>query len=171
MFNTSYPFKILQRKKIHGEPNCVQQRFSFRCKSNLRHFVLVDEFDFNFFGIKFYPASLEHSSKKYNALTGNNDAAIKINTCLEIMRYILNERNELASFGFTGALLEDEEKGVPSKRFRLYKRIMEVFFSPNNFIHYALPESSAYFLINRKVENSQQLLETITEMIQAHYEL
>lgn len=169
MFNTSYKFTFLYKTRQEGEPYNVQHRFSFRCKKNQRHFVLLDEFDFDFFGVKFYPAHLEQSTKKYQVLMGNNDAQVKINTCLNIMASLLN-KTPTASFGFTGARSEGEDATKPSKRFKLYRRIMQVFFSPVNFAHYELPESNAYFLINRKAGDPEELLNKITEMIRTQYE-
>lgn len=169
MFEKPYEFKFLHKRRPEGEPYNVQHRFSFRCKMNQRHFVILDEYDFDFFSIKFYPANFERSTKKYQVLTGNNDAQVKINTCLHIMAKFLEEK-PTASFGFTGARSERESEAIPSKRFRLYRRIMQVLFSPAHFAHYELPESNAYFLINRNAGNPDELLQKITALIKAHYD-
>jgi hypothetical protein len=102
-------------------------------------------------------------------ITKYYDAAAIINTCLVIMAEML-VRHKGASFGFTGAFLDGEAPGLPSKRYRVYKRIMENLFSPERFYHYQLPEKNAYFLINKDSENPQILLDNITAMLRGHYE-
>lgn len=87
------------------------------------------------------------------------------------MGYKLKE-NPNASFGFTGAPLESEidEKSKPTKRFRVYKRIMENLFSPERFAHYQLEQSSIYLLINRNLQDPQELADWATEMLRRNYE-
>jgi hypothetical protein len=170
MFDTFYPFKFLHRKKVQGEPYNMQYRFSFRCKKNQRYFVILDAFDDDFYAIKFYPKALEHSPKKYQVMTANNDAAVRINTCPKIMAHVLQEINPLASFGFTGVRSENEDIEKPSKRYRLYIRVMKQFFSPQNFVHYEYATSNAYFLINRKVKDPKALLGNLSKLLQEYYE-
>ena len=47
-------------------------------------------------------------------------------------------------------LLESEDN---TKRFRLYKKLMENFFSPLKFQHFQYPNKSAYLLLNRESNN------------------
>jgi len=169
MFDTSYSFKFVMTQKVESEPYFSVHRFTFRCKKGRRYTVLLEEYPYNFFSIKFYLQSFEQAANKYSMLTRHYDAPAVINTCLIIMAEILAKHKE-ASFGFTGALLDTEVQGSPSKRYRIYKRIMENLFSPERFVHYQLPEKNAYFLINKKSENPQHLLDGITTMLQQHYE-
>ena len=156
-------------KKVEGEPYFALHRFTFRCKNNRRYAVLLEEYEHDFFSIKFYLQSLEHSANKYQMLTNLFDAPAVINTCLNIMVEVLT-KNECASFGFTGAPLEKEAITRPTKRYRVYKRIMENLFSPEHFFHFQVPDSNAYFLINRNSGNPQEVVERITNMLKQHYE-
>ncbi len=171
MFNTSYPFKFLMSQKVEGEPYHRIHRFTFRCKKGQRYVVLLEEYEHDFFGVKFYLNALAESEKRYEELTNFYDAPAIINTCLEVMAYKIKE-NPRASFGFTGAPLasEKESKSEPTKRYRVYKRIMENLFSPDRFVHYQLEESNIYLLINRKAENPQALADWATDMLRRNYE-
>jgi hypothetical protein len=171
MFNTSYPFIFRMSEKVEGEPYRRLHRFAFRCKRNERYAVLLEEYEGDFFGIKFFRNALSKSSKRFQQMTNFYDAPVVINTCLEIMRYKLNE-NPRASFGFTGAPLESEKDDVtkPTKRFRLYKRIVENLFSPERFVHYQVEQANIYLLINRTSESPQELANWATEMLRQNYE-
>ncbi len=158
-------------QKVEGEPYHKVHRFTFRCKKNQRYVILLEEYERDFFGVKFYLNALAESEKRFQQLTNSYDAPAIINTSLEVMGYKLKE-NPNASFGFTGAPLESEtdEKGKPTKRFRVYKRIMENLFSPERFAHYQLEQSSIYLLINRNAEDPQELANWATEMLRQNYE-
>lgn len=171
MFNTSYPFTFLMSQPVEGEPYRKLHRFAFRCKRNQRYTVLLEEYDHDFFGVKFHLTALTNSEKRFQQLTGYYDAPAIINTCLEIMAHKLKV-NPKASFGFTGAPLESEKdkKGETTKRFRVYRRIMENLFSPERFVHYRLEDSSIYLLINRNADDPLQLADWVTSMLRQNYE-
>lgn len=158
-------------EKVEGEPYHKLHRFTFRCKQNHRYVVLLEEYERDFFGIKFFLKALSRSSKRFQQLTNFYDAPAVINTCLEIMGYKLKE-NPKASFGFTGAPLETEKNHTdrPTKRFRLYKRIMENLFSPERFVHYQVEQANIYLLINRTSESPQELANWATEMLRQNFE-
>ena len=66
-----------------------------------------------------------------------------------------------ASFGFIGAnsISENREE---TKRFNIYKKVMENFFSPVHFAHHNYNKESAYILLNRKTsENSLSIIEEL----------
>lgn len=158
-------------QKVEGEPYFKVHRFTFRCKKNHRYVILLEEYERDFFGIKFYLNAMAEAKNRFEVLTNSHDAPAIINTCLEVMRLKLKE-NPKASFGFTGAPLESEksEADGPTKRFRVYKRIMENLFPPQRFAHYQLERSSIYLLINRNSGEPQKLAEWATEMLRQNYE-
>jgi hypothetical protein len=102
-------------------------------------------------------------------LTNNHDAAKVINTSLEVMRHFLLNKNKKASFGFSGAASLEENENLETKRFRIYRKIMENLFSPTNFFHYQLPERNIYLLVNRLNSDPKLLIETLTEILRQHY--
>lgn len=171
MFDTGYAFRyVMAQKPLASEPFLHTHIYTFRCgQTGLRYMVLLEEFGYNFYTIKFYPKIFADSSKKYNLMTNAGRAAPIINTCLNIMADILS-KDPLASFGFTGAPLDSESDQYPTKRYRIYKRIMENFFSPENFYHYTKSSRNAYFLVNRKKDQPEQLVQQLERLLEQHYE-
>ncbi len=169
MFDRSYPFINLGSQKTEGEPYYRVHRFTFRDKRDQRYIVLLEEYEKEFFGIKFHLKSMSNSAKRYELLTGFFDAPAIINTCLKVMAELL-ETCPNASFGFTGAPLLSDKVDQPTKRFRVYRRIMENLFSPSTFIHYQLPEKNIYLLVNRKNLDPQSLVDWISGILNENYE-
>jgi len=149
MFNTVYTFKFLQSDKYTNEPFLIEHLYSFKGKGNARYIVQLQEFKHKFLAIKFYHKSHRFSKDKYSILTKKNDAQGCIRTCIEIMlsRYKLDNK---VSFGFIGANLLGESINN-TKRFRIYKQVMENFFSPIKFSHYSNPNDSTYLMLNNEM--------------------
>ncbi len=119
---------------------------------------------------KFYLKKHEQSERKYQLLSGLNDAIRVIGTSVEAMIWLYKKDN-LSSFGFIGANSEGEEV-ANTKRFKLYVRIMLNLFSPNLFEHKEYDKNSAYLLLNK--ENSEEydnLQEAIEEMFVKYYDM
>jgi len=112
---------------------------------------------------------MSNSEKRYEMLTGFFDAPAVINTCLKVMAELL-ETCPKASFGFTGAPLMAGENGQPTKRFRVYRRIMENLFSLSTYVYYQLADKNIYLLINRKNADPQSLADWITGILNENYE-
>jgi hypothetical protein len=83
----------------------------------------------------------------------------------------LYQKNPYRCFAFIGAASAAEAKN-DTKRFRLYKKIMEAIFSPQNFKHFQHPKSSAYLMLNKLyAKNNPDLREKIETFFLAHYDL
>lgn len=78
-------------------------------------------------------------------MTGLNEARPVINTCVAIMQEI-SHINPRASFGFIGANMQDESD-VSTKRFRVYRRFMAIYFTEDSFEHFFHIKKSSYLLI------------------------
>lgn len=151
MFDTSYEFDYKNHKIIkNGEFMFKEHKLTFRCKHGLQYIVNVEEYIISnhpLFVIKFHLKSHSDSTKKYNLLTGKFDAPSLIRTCVNIM-IDFYEGDNMASFGFIGANTEGEKR-EETKRFRIYRKVMENFFSPLKFEHKVYQKESAYILLNR----------------------
>lgn len=171
MFNTDYIFRyVMTQKPLAGEPFLCTHIYTFKCgQTGLRYVVLLEQFIHNFYTIKFYPKIFADSPKKYNLLTNGGKVGSIINTCLNIMADRL-KKDSLASFGFTGAPLDSEIGQYPTKRYRIYMRIMENFFSPHNFYHYTNEPRNVYLLVNRKKEQPEELIQQLEQLFEQHYE-
>lgn len=109
--------------------------------------VRAEELISGVFAIKFYPKCFRRSKKKYEMLTSFRNAGRVLATCLYIMMD-LRTRFPGASFGFKGASLAEEDE-FSTKRFRIYRRIFQTFFSPAEFLHLEKPAYSIYLIINQ----------------------
>ncbi len=65
------------------------------------------------------------------------------------------DQNPFASFAIIGANSIGENK-ENTKRFRVYRRVMQNKFSPVQFNHFVLVKNSCYLMIN--TDNSEPLL-------------
>ena len=60
------------------------------------------------------------------------------------------KRDERASCFFIGAEDEKDQKGMVSRRFRLYRRFVLSTVSENKFDHYRRNDLSLYILVNKE---------------------
>lgn len=123
-------------------------RFSFDGPGNHQYIVIAENYSNHIFAIKFFLKSHSGSDDKFGLLTGFQKAPRIIRTCIEIMLLILRD-HPTASFCILGTSLENESK-QETKRFRIYKHVLQNFFSPVRFEHRYMAERSLYLLINKE---------------------
>ena len=124
--------------------------------------VHVEEYPHYVHVLKFYLKNHRLSHKKYNLLTNLHDPLSVIGTCVEIMLYFY-AKNPFASFAFIGANSLAEHTIKNTKRFRIYRRLMENSFSPFTFNHRTYEDKSAYVLLN-KDNTEQNILEKVEKV-------
>ena len=147
MFDSYYPFRKTRCEYPEGEHFEKLHMFTFRGYKNERYIVLVEQYPLDIFALKFYLHKHRYSKKKYQLLSGLHDAPRIIRTCIEIFLHFLKENGE-ASLGFVGSNLVDENM-QETKRYRIYSRVMQNFFSPFKFEHRFFPEKSVYLILNK----------------------
>jgi hypothetical protein len=169
MFEEGYHFRYVNFKegKKWNEPYIKEHLFTFDDKQNHRYIVRLQEFSYYFFAVKFHLKRDSHNPKKYEILTNYKDATRVIRTCIDIIIY-LYKKNPYSSFGFIGNNSADEEK-QNTTRFRVYKKVMENFFSLEKFYHFKDIKTSAYLLINRDNPDTD-LFPKIRDMLLAVYD-
>ncbi len=169
MFDQSYDFEFKGSQKPNAGDHFFQKYiFTFKCRFNNRYIVNVEKYEFDIFVVKFHLKAHSDSENKYNLLTGLNDVGRIVRTCINIMLHFYEE-NEFSSFGFIGSNLINEEIS-DTKRFRIYSKVMENFFSPLKFNHYKFPGKSAYLLLNKANEKHCQL-DKVQKMFLEFYEV
>lgn len=164
MFTTPYDYIRLGIKQIEykGGVSSKEHRFRFNCKVGHSYIVIVEEYHDDFFAIKFHLRKDKNRKDKYNIITKHNDVPRILGTCIKIMLDFYTE-NKHSSFGFIGAHSASESENN-TKRFRLYRRVMEDKFSDINFQHIKYTEKSAYLMLNRAKANSMpELLRRLEE--------
>lgn len=168
MFGEGYEFRLVNSRKGKKVNELYETEYIFTFKNRQKHqyMVRVQEFSYHFCAIKFHLTRDQFNPKKYEILTKHNDAPRIIRTCVNIM-IAMYKQNPYRSFGFIGNNSEGENK-ANTKRFRIYKRVMENFFSPEKFFHFIEVKSSCYLLVNKDNPN-KDLAVHITEMLDSLY--
>lgn len=78
-------------------------------------------------------------------------------------------RDEKASFFFIGAEDEKDQKGMVSRRFRLYRRFVLSTISGDKFDHYRRNDLSLYILVNREyVDDTASYADELADMVQQY---
>jgi len=167
MFDSSYKFRYINSRTPNKNDFFIKEhKLTFSCRKNQQYIVNVEEYKYDVYIIKFHLKAHSDSNNKYSLLTNLNNATKVISTCIKIMLSFY-EKNQIASFGFIGANLLTESISN-TKRFRIYKKIMENLFSPVRFHHYNIPSKSAYLLLN-KSNSEPKLLNKIEQMFNHFY--
>lgn len=167
MFNSSYPFRYCNHEKTKkGQYHVLEHKLIFSCKKGNQYIVQVEQYPHHLYVIKFYLKQHRLSENKYSLLTNLHDPLQVIGTCIEILIYFYH-KNPFASFAFIGAnSLNEPVKNT--RRFKIYRKIMENSFSPLIFNHSVYEEESAYLLLNK--DNAEDnVLEKIEKMFHDCY--
>jgi hypothetical protein len=168
MFISSFSFSKINRslpKKL-GQFQLIEHVFHFRGNSGKRYIVVVEEYDYSVYIVKFYLQEKKRYPDRFNQLSGLNECSRVLTTVGQIIRHMYN-LNPFASFGFIGSCLPGEKR-QNTKRYRLYSNIVKQVISPVLFEHRESTEYSAYLLVNRD-NQEQHLLEKIELMFNSIY--
>ncbi len=144
--------------------------YAFKARSKQRYIIEVEEYEpFLIYVIKFYLKNTKDSPLKYNLRTNLNEAPTVLSTILNLMAEIYY-KNPYCSFGFIGSHDINENRSN-TKRFRIYKRIMENLFSPVDFKHFQYKNGSAYLLLNNNYSiNHPELFMSIEKYFKTAYQ-
>lgn len=163
MFDTS--FKFIHLGNFESNDSNIEKiiKFRFKTHKNNTYIVDVEKYKENVYIIKYYLKNHSLSENKYSLRTNENIAHKIFGTCLEIAQYLL-EKDKKASFGYIGVNDITESK-VNTKRYRIYKKISESFFNPDNFVHYQNDKNSLYLILNKynKNINEEYIIKAISE--------
>lgn len=169
--NDAYTFvKVGSRMECDGDLCFRRHIFHFKSRKHQIYLVYIDEFDtYNLCIVKFFLKAHRLSEKKFQLMTGNNEAASLITTCIAIM-WKFYKANPYRSFGFIGMNSEGEATDT-TKRFQLYSKVMSRKFNPMEFKHLVYSRKSAYLMLNvHAVETNPKLLDDIETFFDKHYE-
>lgn len=146
MFDSAYPVRYAMHSHMPGVPPFIEHILTFRCRFNRQYIIRVEEYEHLVFGVKFHLKDHRDSAKRYNLLTGLDDAPRVLSTVIHAMNFF-KEKHPMASFVFFGAELEGEST-ANTKRFRIYMPIMKNFFGSDLYDHRLLLKESFYAMIN-----------------------
>jgi hypothetical protein len=165
MFDTSFEFSFIQRKPTSDPDIPFELIFQFRT-NHRRYIVIVEEYRFDIFIVKFYPATKKNDDNRFQVVLNDYEFAPIIRTCINIMLEFL-KKNPLASFGYIGAnsIIDGfEEAKSLTQRFRIYDYVMGIFLNTENFLRLYSEKNSGALLLNLKNENIDKLIEDAKEM-------
>lgn len=154
MFDSHFPYTYFNHRP--PDPSPTHEKFiklhncTFKDTKNNKYIVPIEEYKHHLFVVSFYPKKFKNSPHRYSKLTGIGSPSKVINTCLMIIGDIFQKESN-ASFAFCGEPIPTEiGLQTPTKRFRIYKKIIQLFFSDTQFVHYEYPMGNFYLLLNRK---------------------
>lgn len=148
MFDQHYHFRYIMTEHPVGEPFQQLHIYTFHGPHHQHYTVHVEEYPMHVFALKFHLQAHSNSPNKYQLLTGYSQAPRIIRTCIMIFLDLIARNNE-SSLCFIGTNSPDEEKSE-TKRFRIYKGVMQNFFSPQYFEHRSFGRQSLYFMLNKR---------------------
>lgn len=158
-----YNFKYRCSNKLSQIGLIKDHIFVFSNFKNEKFQANLHEYDIGLFAVKFYSKKHKLSKDKYSLLTNNGDAMTILKTMVAIMIYTLNQYPN-HSFCFIGNASKDEQT-EKTKRFKVYSRIMQRYFSTDNFSHTNDTKISLYSMINKK-SNVQLMASKIANLAQ-----
>lgn len=167
MFDTSYPVRYIHHTTLPGSLY-TDHLLTFTCRFNHQYLIHVEEYAHLVFGVKFHLKAHQDSDRRYSLMTKFNDTPRVLATIVQAMK-LFEVKHPLATFAFFGAELEGEPV-ANTKRFRVYKPIMENFFNEVKYDHQYLEAESFYLILNK--DHKQQnpnlypyILETFKKVI------
>ena len=125
----------------------LQYRFK-SAKSHHSYIVRVERYQEHAYCVKFFDKANMNSKLKFSLRTNTFEPRIIFYTLFHIMLDVL-KRDSKASFFFVGAEDENDELGMATRRFRVYKKFTTSVVSERLFKHYAIENESLYILINK----------------------
>jgi hypothetical protein len=173
---SGYPYRLCTSNPRNNlKPLVCIYVYRFTNRKNYVYICHIEEYENNFFAIKFYLQSHRLSRHRYNKLTNQNDARRVIFTCINIGLELFKTRTN-ASFGFLGmpTISElskiDNEKFKNTKRYRVYTKFAAFFFNPDKFSIHLNSSASSCLLLNREQEKIHpNLKDTVIEMFDSNY--
>ena len=167
MFISSFTYsKINHSQKYIGGDKYIEHVYSFKGKTNKKYLVIVEEYAYFVFVVKFCTYDRKNHPDRFNSLTNINECSRILTTIGYIMKEMV-QNNPYASFGFIGSPLPGESN-QNTKRYRLYSNVVSQLISPILFEQKSLIQKSAYLLLNRD-NHEPDLQKKIEEMFNRIY--
>lgn len=165
-----YPFifQMVDRSEC-GEYLIETMQYRFKSKkSHHTYIVRVECYEEHAYCVKFFDKANINSQNKFSLRSNTFEARTILYTMFHIMLDVL-KRDDKASFFFIGAEDEKDQKGMMSRRFRLYRRFVLSTVSEEKFDHYRRNELSLYILVNKNaVDNTRIYAERIADIVQQY---
>ncbi len=150
MFNTILPFRRVQRNRnpTAGRESWrwvdIYKFFMHSPSSRRKYLVEIHAYENHLYTADFY--AKVNNINRYRLRT-NQQAAGKLGgTVLAILAEVLRHDPQ-ACFGFIAAAMLDETSDANTKRFRMYKYMLEQKVNPQRYSIITIPEQSRIFVM------------------------
>lgn len=166
MFDSHYAFRLVSSGKVINEyPLIARRNFSFWTIKKRRYLVLIHEYEYKVFVIKFCDARFKNHANRFSMVLNDFDFPKILRTVVEIAKQTL-DISPSASFAFVGVHKEGKEtkKTANTQRHRIYTKVTEYFLGGETFLHSYEKQTNCYLLVNRINENPEALHKTIVDM-------
>ncbi len=159
MFDSVYTVtKVSSSSSLPNEDHISRTIYRFKTNDGERYLIFVTEFPERFHTIDFCRTSQQYSKHKFTELTGQSDAIRIISTVVKLMLGLLEAGYEdTVSFGFIGARMAQEDRGKSSKRFRIYRMIMQNLIDRVKYYHLEDVTLDAYVILNARAKPDKVL--------------
>ena len=160
MFNTFFEYKYIRNYKELDSYSEKIHEYQF-ISSKTKYCVRFEEYELDIYAVKFYLYKERKNSKRYTTMSNLNEVMPILRTIINI---IVEHSKEcvMSSYVIIGASVSNE---IESKRYRLYKRVIELFFSPVKFEHHIFNSKNAYILLNNDHPDKQDIINSIEKNI------
>lgn len=173
-----YELKFIQKESCRdGSDHLFTYIYKFFSPDTKLRYVLRAEYHTgDVFAIKFYNKAPRRSVFKYNIIVNRGYCLSILNTCLQVLRYLLvdfPEANFVLSSSRTvdltnSRLLTEDLK--ENQRFRIYKNFIQTRIGIGTFTHLFYSDISSYLLINNRNNDVRLKEQEILDMLQKTYE-
>lgn len=168
LMTDGYPFIFQMIDKSVGYGYLLETlQYKFKSeKSHHNYIVRIECYEEHAYCVKFFDKANMNSKNKFSLRTNTFEARTILYTVLHIMFDVL-KRDGKASFFFIGAEDEKDQKGMVSRRFRLYRRFVLSTVSERKFDHYRRNDLSLYILVNKEsVADTAEYAEKVANAVQ-----
>lgn len=137
------------------------------------YLVEIEKFKLNTFVIKFFLKKHKKNKHRYNLLSNEYKCRMVVMTIVNILLDVLRT-NKDCNFAFIGSNTTDnrgneKESKNKTKRFRVYRRVVENKIGPKTFSHFQSEQGSSYLLVNNATENVNDTKEKISNMFKREF--
>ncbi len=164
MFNTVLPYRLVQRNRNYSAGReswqflDIYKFFMHSPTSRRKYLVEVHAYADHLYTVDFY--AKVHDVNRYRLRTNQHAAGKLGGTVLAIMAEVLRQ-DPAACFGFIAAAMLHETNDANTKRFRLYKRMLELKLNPLRHRIVTKPEVSSIFVIPAALVAQPALVDAI----------
>lgn len=150
MFNTVLPYRLVQRNRNHtaGRESRlfadIYKFFMHTPSSRRKYLVEVHAYADHLYTVDFY--AKVNDVNRYRLRTNQHAAGKLGGTVLAIMAEILRQDPQTC-FGFIAAAMLNEYSDENTKRFRMYRQMLEQKVNPQRYKVITIPEQSRIFVM------------------------